>query len=110
MEEQQTTVENWNPELGFLPKKEIEGKQHKTEIIKKYIEKEGKKTLYKVETYDSVFGNRQLQLNSVQALQIKGRQLPLECVLTSQKTHYEDRGVGKIGYRLKINFGGEQWF
>ena len=105
-EHQLIGMESWNPELGFFPKKEIEGKTHQTEITRGYAERKEKRLVYMLETYDSIFGNRKIQITNNQAIKLKSKSVPFKLYFQVAPTVVN----GKDCFSLKISENKQEWF
>jgi len=99
-------MESWNPEKPYFAKKDILEKKHQTEVIRGYAIKEGKRVFYRLETYDNVFGDRQVQITSTQASRVKDKSVPFKVWFTSTPVVID----GKDCYSLKMSFDKIEWF
>lgn len=103
---EQITLDEWSPELGYFPKKDVVNKETEITIDGKYTEKDGKRTVYKIITF-SEYGNRQLQVNSAQAIEIGKLIFPTKAFV---KSFPNGEYKGKKCYTLQMKFTtSEKW-
>ena len=106
-ENEQISMADWNPEMPFFPKKDIPfGKIMETEIVRGYAERDGKRMVYYVETYDNNFGNRRLQITNTQAMKLKDCGVPFKIAIQTSPKVVD----GKDCVSLKLSLNRKEWF